>query len=231
MEAVVLRAERREAGKHSAKIARRNGKVPGIFYGHGLENTPIQFNALELAKFLQSEHTLVTFSLDGKEVKALVRDFDQDPVSGKLVHVDIMSVRMDKPIDVRVPIVFIGIPIGVKTRGGILQHDMTEFHIKCLPGDIPPHLEVNVDNIDIGRGIHIRDLKFEKIQILNPASESVCTVVIPKALESVLAEAQAPVTEPELVGKPKEEGEEETKEAAKESKEKEAPKAEKAEKK
>lgn len=229
MEAVVLRAERREAGKHSAKIARRDGKVPGIFYGHGQENVAVQFDYLELAKFLQSEHTLVTFSLDNKEVKALVRDYDQDPVSGKLIHVDIMSVRMDRPIDVWVPIVFKGIPIGVRTKGGILQHDMTEFHIKCLPLDIPLHIEVDVENIDIGHGLHVRDLKFDKIQVLNPASESVCTVVIPKALESVLAEATAAPTEPEVIGKPKEEGEpvEATKEAAKET----PAKAEKSEKK
>lgn len=225
MEAVALKAEKREAGKHSAKKSRQAGKVPGIFYGFGQENVAIEFDAPSLVKFLQQEHTLVTFSLDGKELKALVRDFDKDPVTGQITHVDVMSVRMDRPIDVYVPIVFTGTPIGVKTKGGIFQHDMTEFHIKCLPGNIPLHLEVNVDNIDIGHGIHVRDLKFDNITILNPASESVCTVVIPKALESILAEAQAAPTEPELVGaKAKEEG------AAEESKEA-APKAEKTEKK
>jgi large subunit ribosomal protein L25 len=228
MEQTVLNAERRAVGKHSAKLSRRQGKVPGVFYGFGQENMTIQFDALALVKFLQSEHTLVTFNLEGNEYKALVRDFDKDPVTGKIIHIDVMSVRMDRPIDVRVPIVFVGTPVGVKTKGGILQHDMNEFHIKCLPGDIPLHLEVNVENIDIGKGLHVRDLKYDKITILNPASESVCTVVIPKALESVLAEATAAPTEPELVGgKGKEEAAEgeEAKDAA-------APKAtEKAEKK
>jgi large subunit ribosomal protein L25 len=226
---VVLKAERREAGKHSANRCRKQGKVPGVFYGFGQENTNIEFDAAELVKFLQSEHTLVTFNLDGKEVKALVRDFDKDPLSGKLIHVDVMSVRMDRPLDVYVPIVFVGIPIGVKTKGGILQHDMTEFHIKCLPPDIPLHLEVKVDDIDIGRGLHVRDLKYDKITILNPSSESVCTVVVPKALESILAEAQAVPTEPEVIGEKPKEGEAEAgAEGADKAKTEKAPKAEKA---
>ncbi|KAB2879826.1 50S ribosomal protein L25 [bacterium] len=234
MAQIVLNAERRDAGKNSATASRRQGKVPGVFYGFGQENMTIQFDALSLVKFLQSEHTLVTFTLDGKEYKALIRDFDKDPVTGKVIHIDIMSVRMDRAIDVRVPIEFVGTPIGVKTKGGILQHDMNEFHIKCLPGDIPLHLEVNVENIDIGKGIHVRDLKYDKITILNPQSESVCTVVVPKALESVLAEATAEPTEPELIGaKGKEEGAEgEAKEGAPKAAKEPAPKAaEKAEKK
>lgn len=234
MEQIVLNAERRDAGKHSANACRKQGKVPGVFYGFGQENMTIQFDALSLVKFLQSEHTLVTFTLEGKEYKSLIRDFDKDPVTGKVIHIDVMSVRMDRVIDVRVPIEFVGTPIGVKTKGGILQHDMNEFHIKCLPGDLPLHLEVNVENIDIGKGIHVRDLKYDKITILNPANESVCTVVIPKALESVLAEATAAPTEPELVGaKGKEEGAEgESKEAAPKAAKEAAPKAaEKAEKK
>lgn len=226
MEQIVLSAERRDAGKHSAKASRKQGKVPGVFYGFGQENVTIQFDALSLVKFLQSEHTLVAFTLDGKEYKALIRDFDKDPVTGKVIHIDVMSVRMDRVIDVRVPIEFVGMPIGVKTKGGILQHDMNEFHIKCLPGDIPLHLEVNVENIDIGKGIHVRDLKYDKIAILNPQNESVCTVVIPKALESVLAEATAAPSEPELVGgKGKEEAA--TGEEAKEAAPKAAEKAEK----
>jgi large subunit ribosomal protein L25 len=225
---VVLKAERRASGKHSAKLCRRQGKVPGVFYGFGQENINIQFDALELVKFLQSEHTLVSFDLEGKEVKALVRDFDKDPVTGKLIHVDVMSVNMERAVDVYVPIVFAGTPIGVKTRGGILQHDMTEFHIKCLPQDIPLHLEVNVDAIDIGHGLHVRDLSFDKITILNPASESVCTVVIPKALESILAEAETAPTEPEVIGeKPKEGEAEEAAEGADKAKAEKAPKAEK----
>lgn len=234
MEQTVLIAERRPVSKHSAKHSRKQGKVPGVFYGFGQENMTIQFDALALVKFLQSEHTLVTFNLEGKEFKALIRDFDKDPVTGKIIHIDVMSVRMDRPIDVHVPIVFVGTPIGVKTKGGILQHDMNEFHIKCLPGDIPLHLEVNVENIDIGKGLHVRDLKYDKITILNPQSESVCTVVIPKALESVLAEATAAPTEPELVGGKgkEEEGEGESKEAAPKAAKEAAPKAaEKAEKK
>jgi large subunit ribosomal protein L25 len=226
MEQLNLVAERREPGKHSAKRARRNGKVPGILYGYGRDNVSVQFDALTLIKLMQTEHTLVSVQLDGQRETAVIRDYDQDPVSGKVTHIDIMTVRMDKPIDVWVPILFIGTPIGVRTKGGIIQHDMTELHIKSLPADIPGHLEVNVEELDLGRSIHVRDLQFEKITILNPATESICTVVAPKALEAVLAEAQAEPTEPELVG---EKGKEE---AAEEGEPAEKPeKAEKAEKK
>ncbi len=215
MEAIVLPAEKRSPGRHSADHARKSGKVPGVFYGHGRESVLIQIDAKTLAKFLSTEHTLVQISLDGVETKSVVRDYSADPVTGRLTHVDIMSVRSDRPIDVWVPIVFIGMPTGVKNKGGILQHDMNEFHIKCLPDDIPGHLEVNVEELDVAHSIHVRDLSFDKIQILNPASESVCTVVIPKAVEAAVTTetvAVAAPTEPELVGgKGKEEEKEEAK--------------------
>ncbi len=219
MEALVLTAEKRQPGRHSAKHARQNAKVPGVFYGHGRDSTLIQIDSKTLVKFLSTEHTLVELELDGQKSKSVVRDYDADPVTGQITHVDIMSVRADRPIDVWVPIMFVGIPTGVKNKGGILQHDMNEFHIKCLPDDIPGHLEVNVEELDVAHGIHVRDLQYDKIQILNPQSESVCTVVIPKAVESaVTAEAAAPTdaaaepAEPELVGaKGKEEPKEEEK--------------------
>lgn len=231
MEPIILKAEKREPGRRMAKKIRDTGKVPGIFYGYQIENVNIVFDAKSLVKFLHSEHTLVTLDIDGQQNQALVRSFDKDPVTEQITHVDVMAVRMDRPVDVNVPIVFTGTPIGVKTKGGIIQHDMIEFHIKCLPGHIPPHLEVNVDNLDLGQAIHVRDLKYENITLLNPASESVCTVVIPKALEAVLAEAAAETAEPEVVGaKEKEEAkaEEGKKEAPAKGEKKEAPaKAEK----
>jgi large subunit ribosomal protein L25 len=226
MEQVILKAEHRETGRHSAKKTRKDGKVPGIFYGFGKSNVNIAFDARTLVKFLHSEHTLLTLEIDGEQTQALVRSFDKDPITSIITHVDIMAVSMDRPVDVKVPIVFTGTPIGVKTKGGIVQHDMIEFHIKCLPAHIPPHLEVNIDNLDLGQAIHIRDLKYDDITLLNPPSESVCTVVIPKALEAVLAEAQTETAEPELIGaKEKEEGAEEGKDEKKE----ESPKAEKKE--
>ncbi len=231
MEQIILKAEKREPGRRIAKKIRNSGRVPGIFYGYQQENMNIVFDAKPLVKFLHSEHTLVMLDIEGKQAQALVRSFDRDPVTEQITHVDVLAVHMDRPVDVNVPIVFTGTPIGVKTKGGIIQHDMIEFHIKCLPAHIPPHLEVNVDNLDLGQAIHIRDLKFDNIQLLNPQSESVCTVVIPKALEAVLAEATAETAEPELVGaKEKEEtkAEEGKKEASAKGEKKEAPaKAEK----
>lgn len=212
MEMLSLTAERREPGKTSARKALRNGKVPGVYYGYGKESVCIQFDALALVKLLQSEHSLLDFDLEGRHDKVLVRDYDQDPITGKLTHIDIMSVRMDRPIDVWVPIKFNGTPIGVKTKGGITQHDMTELHIKCLPSDIPGHVDIDVENLDLGDSIHVRDLSFDKMTLLNPGNESVVTVVAPKAVEAVLAEAAAPApTEPELVG---EKGKEKTEEEA-----------------
>ncbi len=231
MEPIILKAEKREPGRRKAKKIRDTGKVPGIFYGYQIENVNIAFDAKSLVKFLHSEHTLVTLDIDGQQNQALVRSFDKDPVTEQITHVDVMAVRMDRQVDVNVPIVFIGTPIGVKTKGGIIQHDMIEFHIKCLPGHIPPHLDVNVENLDLGQAIHVRDLKYDNITLLNPASESVCTVVIPKALEAVLAEAAAVTAEPEVVGaKEKEEAkaEEGKKEVPAKGEKKEAPaKAEK----
>jgi large subunit ribosomal protein L25 len=225
MEQIILKAEKREPGRRMAKKIRDTGKVPGIFYGYQQENVNITFDAKTLVKFLHSEHTLVTLDIDGQQSQALVRSFDKDPVTEQITHVDVLAVRMDRPVDVNVPIVFTGTPAGVKTKGGIIQHDMIEFHIKCLPAHIPPHLEVNIDSLDLGQAIHVRDLHYDNITLLNPASESVCTVVIPKALEAVLAETQTETAEPELIGaKEKEEakGDEGKKDASGKSDKKEA---------
>ncbi len=200
MEQIILKAEKREPGRRMAKIIRDTGKVPGIFYGYQQENVNIVFDAKTLVKFIHSEHSLVTLDIDGQQTQALVRSFDRDPVTERITHVDVLAVKMDRPVDVNVPIVFVGTPAGVKTKGGIIQHDMIEFHIKCLPAHIPLHLEVNVDNLDLGQAIHVRDLHFDNITLLNPSSESVCTIVIPKALESVIAETQTDTAEPELIG-------------------------------
>lgn len=200
MEPIILKAEKREAGRRQAKKMRQNGQVPGILYGYQQENVNIAFDAKTLVKFLHSEHTLAELEIDGKKTKVLVRSFEKDPVTDSIIHVDVMAINMDRPVDLKVPIVFHGTPVGVKTKGGIIQHDMIEFHIKCLPAHIPPHLDVNIEHLDLGQSIHVRDLQFENITLLNPPSESVCTVVIPKALEALLAEAQAGTAEPELVG-------------------------------
>lgn len=213
-----VKVETREAvGKGVARTLRRRGKIPGILYGQG-ECVALTVDPAEIRKVLHSDfgsNSLLNLSIagGGKEMKrtAMLKDYQLDPLTGALLHADLFEVAMDKPVRVRVPVaVTEGTPVGV-AEGGLLQHNMRELHVECLPGQIPAHITVDPSNLKVNQGIHVKEVPLPPgIRIMDDPNMMVISIAAPISeakLEALLSTAPAGegAAEPEVIGKGKEE--------------------------
>ena len=162
-----MQAETRsDRGKNVARRLRRGGRVPGVVYGGADASSPgsvsVSVSPEVLTEVLLSEsgvNTLIGLSVDSEAAKqVLIKDYQVDPITHELLHVDFYRVAMDKVITVTVPIEVIGEPEGVKVQGGLVDFVQREIAIECLPSEIPGRLEVDVSSLTIGQGIRVRDL-------------------------------------------------------------------------
>jgi len=241
LEQNTLEAEPRDAGtKNHARRVRREGKIPGVVYGAGKDALPVSVDPRHVLRILRSDsghNTIFDLALNGGErTKAMIVDWQYEPIKGHLLHIDLKRIAMDKALRVSVPIVLQGVAAGVKTEGGILEHMLREVEVECLPGDIPSHIDVDVSHLTFGKVLRVSDLPHnEKLKFLTEANQPVAHVTSVKeevvvTPEAVAAEAAAAPAEPEVIKKGKAETEEEGEEVAAEKPEK-AEKGEKKEKK
>lgn len=164
MESLFLDVEKRETGgKGPARRIRMAGKLPGVFYGPGISATPVQMDTKTFTRTIrgiEGTHLIELKSaesdLNGKKV--LVRDLQEDPVSGGVLHVDLLEVPLDKAIEVQVPLHFVGKAEGV-TLGGVLQPIVREVTVNCLPTHIPVSIDVDVSSLNIHDVLHMNDLQ------------------------------------------------------------------------
>ena len=243
MQKIGLNADIREkSGKGAARSIRRDGRIPGVLYGGGSATT-ISLNPSDVLKILHSEsgeNALINLKLKAKDKElekiAILRDFQRDPVTGKLLHADLFEVSMDKAIRVKIHVEITGdVPAGVK-EGGLLQHNMREVMVECLPSMIPDHIRIDASALKIGDVIHVRDINVaEGVKILDDSSMAVASVAAPMSetkLEQMLTATPAEAKEPEVAAKGKEAAApaEEGAKAEKPEKAEKAPKTEKQEK-
>ena len=215
MEKVVLKAQvRRSTVKSDTKTLRRNGNVPGIFYSK--HDAPISIsvavNSLNLLVFTKETH-LISLDVEGQgEHDCIMKDVQFDPVTDKVIHFDLLGLTSGEKFQLEVPLLFKGSPVGIK-EGGILQQFLHKLNVECLPKDIPQHLEINIQELSLGASIHVRDLKFENIEILNPEGTVLVTVTHPKVEAEPVAgevvEGEEKPAEPEVIGKGKSDQDEE----------------------
>lgn len=216
---------REKTGKGVARQLRMSGKIPAVLYGQG-QCLLLTLDPSSVTKILRSHgasNALISLSVAGGEDgtrTALLRDHQVDPVTGKLLHVDLFEISMDKPIRLKVPVHEVGgVPEGVK-EGGVLQHNLRELSVECLPAAIPDQIEVDASQLRIGQGIHVKDLAPPKgVKFLDEPDHMVISVVAPISeakLEALLTSAAATeeAKEPEVIGKGKEETPEEAAEKA-----------------
>jgi large subunit ribosomal protein L25 len=241
LEQNVLEAEPREAGtKNHARRVRREGKIPAVVYGASKDALSVSVDPRHVLRILRSDsghNTIFDLALNGGErTKAMIVDWQYEPIKGHLLHIDLKRIAMDKALRVNVPIMLQGVPAGVKTEGGILEQILREVEIECLPADIPSHIDVDVSELTFGKVLRVSDLPHNpKLKFLSDANQPVAHVTSVKeevvaTPEAVAAEAGAVPAEPEVIKKGKAESEEEG-EAAAEKPEKAEKKAEKKEKK
>ena len=234
MQKLVLEGtDRKTRGTGPARRIRLTGMVPAVLYGGKGEAVSLAVNAKQVAKILRSEsghNSIFTMQLaGGKEEQAMVKDWQVDPVTGALLHVDLFRVAMDVRMRVRVPVHPVGEPQGVKMQGGVFEIVTREIEIECLPTDIPEEFKVDVTELLIGKQIRAADVPIdqEKLKLLTDPQRVLFHVVTLKAEVEPTAEAaattEAAPAEPEVIKKGKKELEEGEEGAAE-------PKAEKAEK-
>ena len=221
MEAFVVEAApREERGKHAARRTRRTGQVPAVLYGGKHEPIAMAVNARQIARILRSEtghNTIFTVQISGhKDERAMLKDWQVDPVSGALLHVDLLRIAMDVRMRVKVPVHTFGEPEGVKLQGGIFEMVTREVELECLPADIPEEFKVDVSGLTIGKQLRAADLPIDpnKIKLVTDPQRVLAHVVVLKKEEEVAApEAAAVATEaapaePEVIKKGKKEVEE-----------------------
>ena len=155
----------------------------------------VQVSPGEIGTILRSktgENTLFDLEIGGKRRKVILKEFQREPLRGKLLHADFYEVALDKKIEVKVHIELEGTPVGVKMQGGIVDFVTRELEIECLPADIPEKVTVDISHLELGKHLRVSDLKVpEKVKVLMEPDVVVVHVVTPRA-EEVAAEA-APV--------------------------------------
>ena len=214
-----LEAQPRTAGnKNEARRVRRGGKIPAVVYGAGQDSVPVAVDPRQVKRILNSEtghNTIFDLALDGgTKTKAMIVDWQYEPIKGNLLHIDLKRIAMDKKLAVMVPVELIGEPAGVKQQGGILEQMLREVEVECLPADIPSHIDVDVSELVFGKVLRVADLPHsDKLKFLTDENQPVAHVTTVKeevvaTPEAVAAEAAAP-TEPEVIKKGKQETEEE----------------------
>jgi large subunit ribosomal protein L25 len=205
---------RNEFGKNAARRLRQTGKIPAILYGNKEDSLSLTINPKDLVAILHSPtgHNTI-FSVEVQEQKpasVMLKDWQFEPLQGKLLHADLIRIAMDKVLQVKVPVVTTGEARGVKEQGGIFEFVLREVEIECLPVDIPEHLTVDISHLALGQNLRVSDLPVpEKIKVLSDSDLMVAHVIALKVekVEEPVAEAVA-TAEPEVIKKGKaEEGE------------------------
>ena len=212
----VVAAKPREGkfNKNAARRVRAAGKIPAVLYGSGLDPVAVEVDPKHISKILFSEtghNTIFDVDLGDKSpVKAMIVDWQREPIKDLLIHIDLKRIAMDKALRVSVRVKLMGVPVGVKTAGGILDQVLREVEIECLPSDIPNHIDVDVTNLNLFDVLRVSDLPHsDKIKYLNAEDATVAHVVsireevvaTPEA-EAVAAVAGTPA-EPEVAKKGK----------------------------
>jgi large subunit ribosomal protein L25 len=207
-------------GKNAARRTRKSGMVPAVLYGGKKDSMALSVNSKQVAKILRSEtghNTIFNVRVaEGAEEKAMMKDWQVDPFTGSLLHVDMLRIAMDVRMRVRVPVHTTGEPQGVKLQGGIFEMVTREVEIECLPSDIPEEFKVDVSGLMIGSQLRAGDVPLdpEKMKLVTDAVRVIAHVVTLKKEEEPAAEAavaaETAPAEPEVIkkGKKEEEGEE-----------------------
>ena len=203
--------------KNAARRVRRSGRIPAVVYGAKKDSVAITVDPKQISRILHSgsgHNTVFDFKLGTEQTKAMIVDWQYEPIKGSLMHIDLKRIAMDQTLRVGVPVQLIGVAEGVKTQGGILEQMLREVEIECLPGDIPDHIDVDVTALVFGQVLRVKDLPHDpKIKFVTDENQPVAHItsvkeVVEAAPAEAGVEAAAAPAEPEVIKKGKQETEE-----------------------
>lgn len=190
MQSVNLKAELRDLKKDNLNDERTAGRIPVVLYGQGKENINVWVNNIEFEKVFQQagENTVVELSIaDGSKENVIIYDYQTNPLSGKIRHVDLLRVNMKESIETEIPLVFIGEAPAVKEKGGILVKVLDEVEVRCLPGNMPHEFNVDLSKlIDFEDRITVGDLIApENVEIIDNPETVIASVTEPRSEEEL----------------------------------------------
>jgi large subunit ribosomal protein L25 len=221
-ESKIETAPRQSGTKNDARRLRKEGLIPAVLYGAGLKPLNISVDPKQMKRILGSEtghNSIFDLAAGGDSGKAMIVDWQSDPIKGALLHVDLKRIAMDQLLRVSVPVTLKGEAPGVKVQGGIMEQMVREIEIECLPADIPSHIDGDVSNMNFGDTLRVSDLiKVDKVKFITDANQAIAHVTAVKEVVEATpvegAEAAATTAEPEVIKKGKQEAEGEAAEGA-----------------
>jgi large subunit ribosomal protein L25 len=195
-EVVVAKPREGKFNKNAARRVRVAGKIPAVLYGSGQPPIAIEVDPKQISRILFSEtghNTIFDVEVAGQAgAKAMIVDWQREPIKDQLIHIDLKRIALDKTLRVSVRVKLVGIPLGVRTSGGILDQVLREVEIECLPADIPSHIDVDVANLEMYGVIRVADLPHsDAVKILMPEDATVAHVVSIREEAPTAAEAEA----------------------------------------
>ncbi len=198
---------RTQVGRNAIKKVRKEGLIPGVIYGVGQEPINLEVNGRQLSTVLahaSSENILLELEIvDGDNKRnslAMIQEVQHHPIQRQILHVDFHAVSATEKITAEVPIETIGEPVGVKTNGGLLEHNLRDLEVECLPADLPERIEVDVTNLDINQSIHVKDLKLPPgVEAITDPDLTVVAVSAPRVDEEPTEALGATPAAPEVI--------------------------------
>ncbi len=196
MDTIPLKAAPRETGKKATKAVRNDNNVPCILYGPDTDPVPFQVTINDLNRLIYQRTTpILSIEVDGDSWNCIMKEYDLHPVTDRPIHADFQVLTEGRPITLTVPIRYDGIPQGQK-EGGDTQYNFREVRVRCLPGDIPDEIRVDVEDLEVGDSLHFYDLEVEGVEFQVRPEQTIVTVVAPRL--EVLPEDEEEVVEGEL---------------------------------
>ncbi len=206
-----------QRGKNEARRVRAGGRIPAVLYGAKRPTIALVVDPKQMLRILHSDsghNTIFELQAGDERTKAMIVDWQYEPIKGSLLHVDLKRIAMDERMKVAVPIRLTGTAEGVKTQGGILEQVLREIEIECLPGDIPGHIDADISHLVFGTDLRVKDLPHDaRLKFLTDADQIVAHIVAVKETVTAAptaegAEVAAAPAEPEVIKKGKQEAEE-----------------------
>ncbi|MFN4769076.1 MAG: 50S ribosomal protein L25 [Candidatus Kapaibacterium sp.] len=197
MNEITLNVTTRENGKRAAKHVRKSGRIPGVYYRKGSDPISISSDSREIRPIIYTKDVrIVKLLVDGASspIECVLKDVTFDPVTDLITHFDLHGFAEDSLMSFEVPVRLVGTAIGVRD-GGILQHMLHKIEVKCLPHDLPSHIDVDISDLKINHSIHLREISVDKVSFVGNMDQGVVSVLPPRVDDSKRGGAG----EPELV--------------------------------
>jgi large subunit ribosomal protein L25 len=183
MEMLQIEAKKRsDLGTRATKKLRGEGQLPCVLYGQGEECVSLVLSKLDVQTFFRQRGRIMHLNVEGVEERAILRDIQYDSMGNNIIHLDLLRIRLDQVISIRVPVSIIGVAKGVE-EGGIMQILRNDIQVKCLPTQIPQAIDVNVAELGLQEALHLKDVHFPEGVELDEEPEYTVVSIVSKTVE------------------------------------------------